>query len=42
MKNLNILNDQERENKGLDTSLRFEYQIDWAIYHSLDKLIKNQ
>lgn len=42
MKNLNILNDQERENKGLDTSLRFEYQIDWAIYHSLDKLIKKQ
>lgn len=42
MKNLNILDDQERENKGLDTSLRFEYQIDWAIYHALDKLIKNQ
>lgn len=42
MKNLNILNDQERENIGLDTSLRFEYQIDWAIYHALDKLINNQ
>lgn len=42
MKNLNILDDQERENKGLDTSIRFEYQIDWAIYHSLDKLVKNQ
>ncbi|MCX5468868.1 dsDNA nuclease domain-containing protein [Acinetobacter nematophilus] len=42
MKNLNILNDDERENKGLDTSLRFEYQIDWAIYHALDKLSQNQ
>ncbi|CAI3135892.1 hypothetical protein MWMV7_MWMV7_01811 [Acinetobacter calcoaceticus] len=38
MKNLNILDDEERENKGLDTLLRFEYQIDWAIYHALDKL----
>jgi len=42
MKNLNILNDDERENKGLDTSLRFEYQIDWAIYHALDKLSQGQ
>lgn len=42
MKSLNILNDEERENKGLDTSLRFEYQIDWAIYHSLDKILTDQ
>lgn len=42
MKNLNILDVEERENKGLDTSLRFEYQIDWAIYHALDKLMQNQ
>ncbi|WP_111895945.1 dsDNA nuclease domain-containing protein [Acinetobacter sp. MB5] len=42
MQNPNILNDEERENKGLDTSLRFEYQIDWAIYHALDKLNKKQ
>ncbi|OTG69435.1 hypothetical protein B9T25_02340 [Acinetobacter sp. ANC 4470] len=42
MKNLNILDDKERENKGLDTLLRFEYQIDWAIYHALDKLSQNE
>ncbi|ETR93028.1 MULTISPECIES: dsDNA nuclease domain-containing protein [Acinetobacter calcoaceticus/baumannii complex] len=42
MKNLNILDDEERENKGLDTLLRFEYQIDWAIYHALDKLSQKQ
>ena len=42
MQNPNILNDDERENKGLDTSLRFEYQIDWAIYHALDKLSQKQ
>lgn len=35
----NILNDLERENKGLDTQLRFNYQADWAISYIFEKML---
>lgn len=42
MSNSNILDDKEREQAGYDATLRFQYQVDWAIYHFLKKLERNQ
>lgn len=42
MKENNTLNEKERENIGLDTQLRFNYQTNWAITYIFDKVLKNQ
>ncbi|KKW81516.1 hypothetical protein AAV96_03120 [Acinetobacter sp. AG1] len=42
MNEKNILNEKERENSGLDTQLRFNYQADWAITYLLERLINEE